>query len=418
MKMIRPSFQKLMMVSAFATSIFLTSCSKNDINSIDAAPGTSVTESDNSAPAGTQQEQVIPGQYIVEYNDNALNTASFKDEMSYSEISAFVREETNSLLQASKLTDVAISNVYSSALVGFAAKLTNDQVATLKNHPNIKSVEPDRIITLANIKTNSVNLSGAQAIQYGTTRVGSGNGVGKRVWIIDTGVKLDHPDLTVDQSKSKSFVSGVTSPTDGFGHGTHVAGIIAAKDNGFGIKGVAAGATVVSLRVFDDVGRSATSWIIAALDYASKNAGANDVINMSLGSNGSYSLDNAVIKAANYGGSTGKGLLIAVAAGNSSVSSTTTSPARVNHAKVFTVSAMDINDNWATFSNFGTPVDFAAPGVAIVSTYKDGSYTSMSGTSMAAPHVAGLLLLKAAAPSANGYVKNDPDGAADKIAHY
>jgi subtilisin family serine protease len=423
MKMIRPSFQKFLMFSSLGLSLALTACNKDEIN-MDASAIGAIEQSennDNTAPiAAMQDEQLIEGQYIVEYNDNAINTASFKNTMSYEDMNSLVREETKSLLAQNNIGTVNISNVYSSALVGFSAQLTAEQVTLLKNDPSVKSVEQDRIITLGKGKVQPSNITGTstQTICYGTSRVGSGSGVGKRVWIIDTGVDMDHPDLTVDQSKSKSFVTGLTSPDDGFGHGTHVAGIIAAKDNGIGIKGVAAGATIVSLRVMDATGRGATSFIVAALDYASANAGANDVINMSLGSNGSYTLDNAVTKAANYGGSLKKGLLIAVAAGNFSKSATTMSPARVNHAKVFTVSAMDANDSWASFSNYGTPVDFIAPGVNILSTYKDGGYTTMSGTSMAAPHVAGLLLLKQCAPSVNGYVSNDPDGTADKIAHY
>ncbi|MFH1000588.1 MAG: S8 family serine peptidase, partial [Bacteroidota bacterium] len=113
-----------------------------------------------------------------------------------------------------------------------------------------------------------------------------------------------------------------------------------------------------------------------------------------------------------------KGVFVALAAGNESDDANNHSPARANGPNLYTVSAMDINDNFAYFSNYANPpVDYCAPGVSIYSTYKGGAYATMSGTSMAAPHVCGLLLLTSGSLKTDGYVKNDPDGVPDPIAH-
>jgi subtilisin family serine protease len=228
--------------------------------------------------------------------------------------------------------------------------------------------------------------------------------------VIDTGIDLDHPDLNVNNALSATFVPRTSSANDDNGHGSHVAGTIAAINNTIGVVGVAAGAEVVAVKVLDRRGSGAYSTIIAGVDYVSANATSGDVANMSLGGPAYTELDNAVLAAA------GKGIKFALAAGNESTLASTKSPARVNHANVFTVSAVGTNDAWAYFSNYGNPpVDFAAPGVSIYSCYKGGGYTTMSGTSMASPHVAGLLLWGNVGTDGNAV--GDPDGNADPIAH-
>ena len=245
--------------------------------------------------------------------------------------------------------------------------------------------------------------------------MGSGDGTGKTAWVIDTGIDLSHPDLNVDAARSRSFLSsGVnyTSPQDANGHGTHVAGTIGAKNNSIGVVGVAANATVVAVRVLDETGSGSSSGVIAGIDYVGANGRVGDVANMSLGGGLSQALDDAVLNASN------KGILFALAAGNSSTSATLSSPGRVNGPNIYTVSAMDQADTWAYFSNYGNPpIDVCMPGYNIYSTYLSGGYTTMSGTSMATPHMAGVLLMRGRSFSTSGTVKNDPDGSADPIAH-
>jgi subtilisin len=251
-------------------------------------------------------------------------------------------------------------------------------------------------------------------ITWNIQRVGFGDGTGKTAWIIDTGIDMDHPDLVVDATKSRSFISGVTSADDQNGHGTHVAGIIGGKNNTIGVLGVASGATMVSLRVLDGEGSGTLSSIIQALAYVNTYGRAGDVVNMSLGLDGlSGTLNQQIAYTAS------RGIYIAIAAGNDNKEANLTSPANATGPNIYTVSAVDSTDKFASFSNFGNDVvDYAAPGVRILSTFSEGRYAYLSGTSMATPHLAGLLLLKGNNFTTSGYALNDPDGVADPIAHY
>src|SRR5450432_1859680 len=294
---------------------------------------------------------------------------------------------------------------------GFIARLTLNQALALKQDQDVELVEHDRVIKLDN---GCFELVSPSSVQWGVRRTGVGDGTGKRVWIIDTGVDIDHPDLDVDTVLSKSFVSNVNSVEDNNGHGTHVAGIIGALNNSFGVVGVASGTKIIALKALGDDGKGSTSQLIRALNYVGQNAKAGEVVNMSLGSDTiSAALDNAVLTLAE------KGILFAIAAGNESEKADLSSPGRVNHPNIFTVSAMDSLGRFASFSNFGNDVvDLAAPGVNIVSTYSNGRYARLSGTSMAAPHVAGILVIKGTNIRTSGFVLNDPDGVPDGIASY
>jgi len=292
----------------------------------------------------------------------------------------------------------------------FLAHLTESESEQLKLDPSVTLVEPDRVVAMC----SCVDVATTTTLTWNVQQTGYGRGdlqTNKTVWIIDTGIDLDHPDLNVDVSRSKSFVSGTTSADDDNGHGTHVAGIIGAKNNTIGITGIASGATLVSLRVLDDEGEGRLSGIIQAVNYVYQNGKAGDVVNLSLGGETtSTSLDQAIVKAANAG------ILFAIAAGNDSKSADNYSPAHVNNANVFTVSAMNSANQFASFSNYGSSVDVCAYGVKITSTYKNGTYATLSGTSMAAPHVAGLLYIRGANLPTHGTVTGDPDGTPDPMA--
>ncbi len=294
---------------------------------------------------------------------------------------------------------------------GFIARLTNDQARALKQDPEVELVEQDRVIKL---DKGCFELVSPSTVQWGVRRTGVGDGTGKRVWIIDTGVDTDHPDLNVDTILSKCFVANQTSVEDNNGHGTHVAGIIGALNNSFGVVGVASGVRIIALKALNNDGEGSTSQLIRALNYVGQNANSGEVVNMSLGTDTiSPSLDNAVRTLAD------RGILFSIAAGNDSKNASLTSPARVNHPNVYTVSAIDSLGNFASFSNFGADVvDLAAPGVRIVSTYSNGRYARLSGTSMAAPHVAGILVIEGKNIHTRGVALNDPDGVPDGIASF
>lgn len=325
---------------------------------------------------------------------------------------AKVKEKAQGLLKKYAITG-QVEEVYETALQGFTVKIAPGQAKKLGSDSNVKYVEADKMIALSPIEMNGkpVPQPVAQSVPWGITRVNGGvSAVGKTAWIIDTGIDLDHPDLTVDVNRSRSFLGGTTTPDDQNGHGTHVAGTIAAKANNIGVVGVAAGATVVAVRVLDRRGSGSTSGVIAGINYVAANGVAGDVANMSLGGSVSTSLDDAVLGAS-------KSVKFALAAGNETDNANNHSPARVNGPNIYTVSAMDNADKFAYFSNYGNPpVDYCAPGVSIYSTYKDGSYATLSGTSMATPHVAGILLLGAV--RYDSYVQGDADKTPDPIAEH
>jgi subtilisin family serine protease len=178
--------------------------------------------------------------------------------------------------------------------------------------------------------------------------------------------------------------------------------------------GVAAGVRIIALKALNDDGEGSTSQLIRALNYVGENARSGEVVNMSLGTDTiSPSLDNAVRTLAD------QGILFSIAAGNESEKANLSSPGRVNHPNVFTVSAVDSLGRFASFSNFGNDVvDYAAPGVHIISTFSKGRYAILSGTSMAAPHVAGILVVKGRNINTRGIALNDPDGDPDSIASF
>lgn len=313
-----------------------------------------------------------------------------------------------------------LSFVYESALRGFAARMSAEAAARMpQRNLNIAYCEQDQVVTLpasvaATGKGGSTISAQAETVPWGVARVGGGKTgtFANRAWVIDTGIALTHPDLNVDATKCKSFIFKSTSCADGNGHGTHVAGTIAAKLNGSGVVGVAPGAVVTPVRVLDNRGSGSISGVIAGVDWVAKNGVLGDVANMSLGGGVSTSLDAAVATAS-------KLVFFVVAAGNDAALASNFSPARVEGTNVFTVSAYDSANKFATFSNFGNPpVDWAAPGVSITSTWLNGGYNTISGTSMATPHVAGLLLYGRARMVADttNVLTGDPDGTVDKMA--
>ena len=361
--------------------------------------------------------EIIPGKYIVVYNAEGIKKAARIAAQSGKQVIApeNINQLTEQILLDADITLRTPEQTYSSALKGVAIELTENEADKLALSSSVKGIYPDMMVNFGlpevTIKAKPAPQPVAQSTPWGITRIGgSTDGTGKTAWIIDTGIDMDHPDLTVDQTRGKNFISLTAKPDDDNGHGTHCAGIVAARNNSLGVIGVAAGATVVPIKVLDRRGSGAYSGIIAGVDYVATNGKAGDAVNLSLGGPTYDALDAAIIVLAN------KGLKVAIAAGNESQNANNVSPARVNGNNIYTISAMGTGDLWATYSNYANPpVDYCAPGSAIYSTYKGGGYATLSGTSMAAPHVCGLLLLGNI--STSGTVKNDPDGNADPIAH-
>ena len=332
--------------------------------------------------------------------------------------------------------------VYSSALNGFSIEMPRAALNGLKNHPKVQFVEEDAI-------QNAI----AQGTPEGIRRIfvdevifdidsTDDNRVDADVAILDTGIDIDHPDLNVvgganclqsrkRRGRTTYFCDANTSADDDQYHGTHVAGTVAALDNGVGVVGVAPGARLWAVKVLGSDGSGFTSGIIAGIDWVVAQ-GDIEVMNLSLGGSGVSSayqtaIDNAVAS----------GVTVVVAAGNSAADSANYSPAFVRSA--ITVSALadfdgleggngtscyadDIeqDDTLADFSNFGVPVDIAAPGYCVYSTIPteyavaEPGYYTLDGTSMAAPHVAGA----AAVLASNGMAASDIVGYLTSTGNY
>ncbi|MBS7668457.1 S8 family serine peptidase [Croceicoccus sp. 1NDH52] len=303
-----------------------------------------------------------------------------------------------------------VMHTYKNTIRGFSTYMPAQAVERMKaKNPGIAYCEQDQVFSLGPIEvtpmapppgkgpgggggdgggdTTLTHDDGDAETPYGIDRVHGGEAyTGNHVaYVIDSGIDLDHPDLNVDVAKSRDFTGENNGGEDTNGHGTHVAGTIAAKKDGTGVAGVAAGAKVIAVRVLDSSGSGSYSAVIAGVDYAGQ-GNAGDVANMSLGGGFSQVLNDAVIAASE------NGILFALAAGNERADTSRKSPASAEGPNIYTIAAIDDADGWASFSNYGLEVDFAEPGVAIASTYLGGQYASMSGTSMASPHAAGILL--------------------------
>lgn len=404
------STNRLLLICLVCTVFLFTACDKTDFDEFTYQSNRKVNQELVQMPA--------PARYIVVLKEDNFTDLNSDSKLTLEGRKEIVREFSNNLLAEKAISNKDIPQVYGKVFQGFATAMTAEEAAALQNDNRVLMVEKDQIMSISPVKSETnVTPTKAQQTPYGITRVNGGiGGSTKTAWVIDTGVDLNHPDLNVDTERSKSFISltplglfTLNSPDDQQGHGSHVAGTIAAIDNNEGVIGVAAGATVVAVRVLNAIGNGYNSDVIAGVDYVGANAVVGDVANMSLGGGVSAALDVAVQNAS------ADGVYFVLAAGNDSEDANNSSPARVNGQYIVTVSASDINDDFASFSNFGNPpVDVCAPGVSVYSTSSSGGYATLSGTSMAAPHVAGILMLGAI--STDGTVNNDPDGNADPIA--
>jgi subtilisin len=411
-----------------------------------------------------EKPEFIPNQYIAILKQNSSIDAQ-------------------SLAQEKEKEGAEILDTYNNAIKGFVFRIPKDAAIqgnvnvlnTLQQDNRIQSIEQDQKVHIfsqilptgvdridaddqrKNTSSNITSLNKTENVFIPTnenpgptpqqpaptgTQPSTPSDVNVDIAIVDTGIDLTHPDLNV--YREKTFVPNTTSANDDNGHGTHVAGTAAARDNSIGVVGVAPGARLWAVKVLDSTGAGSISSIIAGIDYVTQHASEIDVVNLSFGCEcHSQALETAI------NNSVVAGVTYVVAAGNSHKDALTFSPA--NNPNVIAVSAIvdtdgkcggigqstkyGKDDTLASFSNYGRTVKMAAPGVNILSTFKGHSYSTLSGTSMAAPHVTGAAALyKASHPGAtpsaildalvnqgsnpstvcdnngHGYFANDPDG--------
>lgn len=346
-------------------------------------------------------------------NDDTLNVQNrcivkFNDSVNASEVRGLARS-------LAARGNASVRHTYQNSIKGFTVNMPCHAAANaFGNDASIARMEPDGLVTATRGKPGGGGGSNGQVTPYGVTRVGGPvDGSNYTAWVLDSGIDLDHPDLNVDASRGfSSICKGSTcSMDDQNGHGTHVAGTIAALDNDIDVVGVAAGATVIPVRVLDRRGSGSWSGVLAGIDHVAANASPGDCANMSLGGGANQTLDDAVVAAAQQSGA-----FFVLAAGNDGDHADNHSPARANGNGVFTISATDSNDVMASWSNFGNPpVDYAAPGVGILSTASGGGTTTMSGTSMASPAACAVIMMRNGNPSTSGFAVGDPDGNPDPI---
>lgn len=384
---------------SFCSLLLLIACKKSDDS----------TEIQCNTPNLSQLEPTNTDGYIVKIDETI-----FPGEWNFKSLQSIL---TNNLIGTSK-----INGFYTDVFQGFAInKLSNEDLVSLNNLPWVIGFETAKgmVKQQQNCSEEPIDM-GSQTPDESKKVTNVADGTGKRAWVVDTGIDTTHNDLNININLSRSFTENsalndigvfmARAIQDGDGHGTHVSGIIAAKNNSIGVIGVAYNAEIIAIKVLNDQGQGSSIDLLQGLDYVFRNANAGDVCNLSLGGGASSFIDESV---RNLGR---KGIFVSIAAGNDAENAQNTSPARANGQNIYTISAINNDLVFASFSNFGNPpVDFAEPGIAVLSTFKGNQYARLSGTSMAAPHLAGILLLNGNNVRVVGTAKQDPDDEADAV---
>jgi len=335
--------------------------------------------------------ELVPDEYIVVFQEQAVDNKR----------AGSVDYLARSIMKARGLSADQIFQTYNTALPGFAATMSRAQAEQLALDSSIKYIEPNQYVHvdetwgLDRVDQRFLPLDNANFASAGDY---AGNGSGAHAYIIDTGVWLTHNEFTGRTGDGYDFVDNDADPTDCNGHGTHVAGTIAGTTYG-----LAKGATVHGVRVLDCGGSGTYANVIAGIDWVTNNHQSPAVANMSLGGGASQSVNDAVTA------SVAAGVVHAVAAGNDyGANACNSSPAGTPDA--LTVGSTTSSDARSSFSNVGTCVDLFAPGSSITSAWygSNNATNTISGTSMATPHVAGgATLYRANNPGADAYAVND-----------
>jgi aqualysin 1 len=323
---------------------------------------------------GTDSPQAIPGQYIVVFEKGASGRA------------------VGAAAQAAERQGGQVLHRYTTALNGFAIRVPEQALQGLQRNPNVAYIEADQTVSID--VTWGLDRIDQRNLPLNNVYSPNGNGSNVHAYIIDTGIRSTHSEFSGRVGNGYDAVDG-GAPDDCNGHGTHVAGTV-----GGTTYGVASQVTLHGVRVLNCSGSGTTAGVIAGVDWVTNNHQDPAIANMSLGGGASTSLDNAVSN------SIIAGVTYAVAAGNANANACSYSPARV--AAAMTVGATTSGDARSSFSNYGSCVNIFAPGSSITSAWytSNTATNTISGTSMASPHVAGAAAL---------YLGNNPSASPSTV---
>ena len=348
-----------------------------------AGAGTAVAQAQEGQIRDADTPGAVTDSYLVVLKDTAAFTSK-------SEALAAISSTAQSL---GGRYDAKIARAFSAALHGFSINASAADAKRLAADSNVAYVVQNHVFHVSDTQQNppswGLDRVDQKDLPLDSSYTYSTKADNVTAYVIDTGVRATHETFGGRVSGGKDFIDNDNDPTDENGHGTHVAGTIGGSEYG-----IAKGVHIVPVRVLDAQGSGTTEQVVAGIDWVANNASGPSVANMSLGGTVDDALDQAV-KAA-----IAKGVTFAVAAGNDGADASESSPARVPEA--ITVAASDKTDKQASFSNYGSSVDLYAPGVNITSSWGTGdtATNTISGTSMATPHVAGAAAL---------YVASHPD---------
>jgi subtilisin family serine protease len=374
---VRPRFRRPLLACAAAATLIV---SLSPAASAAPALGTILSA---AAPGA------LPGQYVVVLKDSTRVKSRGVSEVAQ---------------QLTDRHDGALGFTYQKALRGFSMRMSEGEARELAADPAVAFVEQDREVRISDTQNNppswGLDRIDQRNLPLNNTYNFDTDGTGVRVYVIDTGVRISHSTFGGQAVDGFDAVSNDNVAQDGNGHGTHVAGTIAGTEFG-----VAKDAQIVAVRVLNNSGSGTISGVVAGVDWVTANAVKPAVANMSLGGGASSALDDAVDR------SIRSGVTYAIAAGNGDLlgrplNACTQSPARTPDA--ITVGATQQNDAKASFSNTGTCLDIFAPGVSITSAWRtsDTATNTISGTSMATPHVAGAAAL---------FLENNPSATPQQV---
>jgi subtilisin family serine protease len=400
--------KKILLACSAFSLLFITSCQSD------------LTQQADNMEQDVLDEGRIANTYIVTFSSNYLTPllelgmqfSSREEKKVYAEnyrnqmitsMQAFMKEKN--------INQNDVIYYYTSTVTGFAATMSADAAEKLRHDSRVVAVENDREEKLPEYTIESVEegSSRAQTTPCGITNAGGavdGSTKTTWIWIIDSGADTDHPDLNVNTSSPYATYLTGGSLEDCLGHGTHVAGIAAAKNNTEGVIGVSAGAVIVPVRIFGCTGSTSTSTVVAGIDHVGTYNIAGDAVNLSVGGYFGPSCSTSYSGKTSLENLSADGSFVSIAAGNNyGASASNYAPACINATNICTVASMTCGKAWSSFSNKGKPpVDWIATGSSVYSTYLSGGYATLSGTSMAAPTVAGVCHARGALPVSGGTV--------------